>query len=66
MRLGVIADGERAKRLKNNGCLINGVDSEEIIAGRIGENHLINSVIKIASHKEDDGYCFNTEYSDTI
>lgn len=25
VRLGVIADGERAKRLKNNGCLINGV-----------------------------------------
>lgn len=112
VRLGVIADDERAKRLKNNGCLINGVtyhpevwtpqeaqnidflvvalkygalqtvldsietivgenttvmslmngvDSEEIIAGRIGEKHLINSVIKIASHKEDDGYCFNPE-----
>lgn len=112
VRLGVIAEGERAKRLKNNGCLINGViyhpevwtpqeaqnidflvvalkygalqtaldsietivgenttvmslmngvDSEEIIAERIGEKHLINSVIKIASHKEDDGYHFNPE-----
>ena len=112
VRLGVIAEGARAKRLKNNGCLINGViyhpeiwtpqeaknvdflvvalkygaltealdsietitgenttvmslmngvDSEEIIAARIGEEHLINSVIKIASHKADNGYCFNPE-----
>lgn len=112
VRLGVIAEGERAKRLKNNGSLINGVtyhpevwtpqeaqnidflvvalkygalktaldsietivgenttvmslmngvDSEEIIAERVGEKHLINSVIKIASHKEDDGYHFNPE-----
>ena len=41
--------------------LMNGVDSEEIIAERVGEKHLINSVIKIASHKEDDGYHFNPE-----
>ena len=112
VRLGVIVEGERAKRLKNNGSLINGVtyhpevwtpqeaqnidflvvalkygalktaldsietivgenttvmslmngvDSEEIIAERVGEKHLINSVIKIASHKEDDGYHFNPE-----
>lgn len=112
VRLGVIAEGGRAKRLKNNGCLINGVtyhpevwtpqeaknidflvvalkygalpetldsietivgenttvmslmngvDSEEIIAERIGEKYLINSVIKIASHKEGNGYYFNPE-----
>lgn len=105
IRLGVIASGERAKRLKNKGCkindtvyhpevwtpeeahgvdflivslkygalpgaldditavtgentvimsLMNGVDSEEIIAEKAGAEHLLHAVIKVASHKEND------------
>lgn len=112
IRLGVIAEGERAKRLKQNGCkinqvvyrpevwtaeeahgvdllivslkygalsgaletiqtvtgentvvmsLMNGVDSEEIIAEKIGASHLLHAVIKVASHKEKDGYCFDPD-----
>ncbi len=41
--------------------LMNGVDSEEIIAEKVGAEHLIHSVIKVASHKEGDGYVFNPE-----
>lgn len=41
--------------------LMNGVDSEEIIAEAIGASHMIYSVIKVASHKEDDGYYFVPE-----
>lgn len=112
IRLGVIASGERAKRLKNKECkindtvyrpevwtpeeahgvdflivslkygalpgaldditavtgentvimsLMNGVDSEEIIAEKVGAEHLLHAVIKVASHKENDGYVFNPE-----
>ncbi len=112
IRLGVIASGERAKRLKNKGCkindtvyhpevwtpeeahgvdflivslkygalpgaldditavtgentvimsLMNGVDSEEIIAEKVDAEHLLHAVIKVASHKENDGYVFNPE-----
>lgn len=112
IRLGVIASGERAKRLKNKGCkindtvyhpevwtpeeahgvdflivslkygalpgaldnitavtgentvimsLMNGVGSEEIIAEKVGAEHLLHAVIKVASHKENDGYVFNPE-----
>lgn len=107
IELGVIAEGERAERLKQNGCtingkiyhpevwnpgetdavdllivalkygslsaalesiqkattentvimsLMNGVDSEEIIAEKVGVEHLLPAVIKVASHKEEDGY----------
>lgn len=106
LRLGVIAEGARAERMKQ-GCLINdvtyhpevwtpeeahdvdllvvalkygalfdalesiqkitgehttvmslmnGVDSEEIIASKVGESHVLPALIKIASHKE--GNCF--------
>lgn len=41
--------------------LINGVDSEDIIAEAVGASHMIYSVIKVASHKEDDGYYFIPE-----
>ena len=111
IRLGVIAEGERAERLKK-GCIINGVtyhpevwtlqeakgtdlllvalkygalqgalesirtitgehttvmslmngvDSEEIIAKEIGAAHILHALIKVASHKEGHGYCFNPE-----
>lgn len=39
--------------------LLNGVDSEEIIAGRIGEEHLIYSLIKIASHRSGQSIVFD-------
>lgn len=39
--------------------LMNGVDSEEIIAAKIGAEHVLPSLIKVASHKEADGYHFN-------
>lgn len=112
IRLGVIAEGERAERLKRDGCLINGteyrpevwspqeaedidllivslkygslegalesietvvgehttvmslmngVDSEERIAERAGEDKVIHSLIKVASHREGRGYVFNPE-----
>ena len=41
--------------------LMNGVDSEEIIAAKIGAEHVLPSLIKVASHKEADGYHFNPE-----
>lgn len=39
--------------------LLNGVDSEEIIASRIGEEHLLYSVIKIASERKGNVIRFN-------
>lgn len=41
--------------------LMNGVDSEEIIAEKVGAEHLLHAVIKVASHKENDGYVFSPE-----
>lgn len=111
IRLGIIAKGERAQRLKK-GCVINdvtyhpevwtpqeaagvdllivalkygmlsdaledirtvtgentivmslmnGVDSEEIISNEIDASHVLYSLIKVASHKEGNGYYFNPE-----
>lgn len=108
----MIAEGERAGRLKENGCLINGqvyrpevwtpkeahgadllivslkygalpgaldsiaqvvgehtivmslmngVDSEEIIAQKVNPDNILHALIKVASHKEENGYCFNPE-----
>lgn len=112
IRLGVIAEGERADRLKMGGCrindevyrpevwspqeaedvdllivslkygslpealesiktivgehttvmsLMNGVDSEELIAEQVGDDRVLRSLIKVASHKEENGYYFNPE-----
>ena len=112
IRLGVIAEGDRARRLKESGCaingavyrpeiwtpqeaqgvdllvvalkygslpgalesiktavssntvvmsLMNGVDSEELIAAQIGAEHLLYSFIKVTSHKEADGYHFDPD-----
>ena len=112
LSLGVIAEGERAGRLKENGWLINGqvyrpevwtpkeahgadllivslkygalpgaldsiaqavgehtivmslmngVDSEEIIAQKVNPDNILHALIKVASHKEENGYCFNPE-----
>ena len=41
--------------------LMNGVDSEELIAAEIGAPHLLYSLIKVASHREGSGYCFDPE-----
>ena len=41
--------------------LMNGVDSEEIITGEIGESRVLYSLIKVASHREGDGYHFDPE-----
>ena len=112
IRLGVIAEGDRARRLNESGCaingavyrpkvwtpqeaqgvdllvvalkygslpgalesiktavgsntvvmsLMNGVDSEELIAAQVGAEHLLYSFIKVASHKEADGYHFDPD-----
>lgn len=112
IRLGVVAEGERADRLKKGGCrindevyrpevwspqeaedvdllivslkygslpealesiktivgehttvmsLMNGVDSEELIAEQVGDDRVLRSLIKVASHKEENGYYFNPE-----
>lgn len=112
IELGVVAEGERAKRLKEKGCtinhtvyhphvwtpqeaygvdllvvslkygalpgalesireavgentivmsLMNGVDSEEMISTVIPKANIMYSLIKVASHKEEDGYCFDPE-----
>ena len=41
--------------------LMNGVDSEEIIAEKIDSSHILYSLIKVASHREGEGYFFNPE-----
>ena len=41
--------------------LMNGVDSEELIAAEVGAEHLLYSLIKVASHREGSGYCFDPE-----
>lgn len=41
--------------------LMNGVDSEEIIAEKIDKSHILYSFIKIASQKKEDGFHFNPE-----
>ena len=112
IRLGLVAQGDRAKRLQEQGCtinrvvyrpevwtpaearqadlliialkygnlpgalddiaaavgpntivmsLMNGVDSEEVIAARIPRQQILYSLIKVASHKEADGFHFDPE-----
>ncbi len=41
--------------------LMNGVDSEELIAAKVGPEHLLYSLIKVASHQEGCGYRFDPE-----
>ena len=41
--------------------LMNGVDSEEFIAARVGGEHLLYSLIKVASHRESDGFHFDPD-----
>ena len=111
VKLGVVAEGERAERLKK-GCVINhetyhpqvwtpqeahdadllvislkygalrgaledirtivgehttvmslmnGVDSEELIAEKVDKSHILYALMKIASRREGDGYWFNPD-----
>lgn len=41
--------------------LMNGVDSEQIIGNQFGMQHMVYSLIKVASHKEGLGYVFDPE-----
>ena len=41
--------------------LMNGVDSEEIIAKEIGMSNIVHSLIKVASRRDGEGYRFNPE-----
>lgn len=41
--------------------LMNGIGSEELIAGKIGRERIIYSLIKVASHGENGGYRFDPE-----
>ena len=112
LQLGVVAEGSRAERLRQNGCtingqvyhpqvwtpqqahgvdllivalkygalpgaldsirtivsertvvmsLMNGVDSEELIAAQIGAAHVLPALIKVASHRTEDGVRFDPE-----
>ena len=112
IRFGIIAEGSRAARLRDEGCsinnvtyhpqvwspqeakgvdlliialkygalpgalasireavgpnttvmsLMNGVDSEELIAAQIGAAHVLPALIKVASHRTGDGVRFDPE-----
>lgn len=112
LQLGVVAEGSRAERLRQNGCtingqvyhpqvwtpqqahgvdllivalkygalpgaldsirtvvsehtvvmsLMNGVDSEDLIAAQIGAAHVLSALIKVASHRTEDGVRFDPE-----
>lgn len=41
--------------------LMNGVDSEELIAAQIGAAHVLPALIKVASHRTEDGVRFDPE-----
>ena len=46
--------------------MLNGADSEEIIADMVGGEHVLHSVILIASRRTDDEIIFDTGYDTTI
>ncbi len=46
--------------------MLNGADSEEIIADEVGAEHVLHSIILIASRKENDGIVFDTSYNTTV
>ena len=42
--------------------LMNGVDlAEDGLQRKSDKSHILYALIKVASHKEGDGYCFNPE-----
>lgn len=40
---------------------MNGVDSEELIAAQVGAAHVLPALIKVASHRTEDGVRFDPE-----
>lgn len=46
--------------------MLNGADSEEIIAEVIGKEHVLHSVIVISSRRHDGGVTFDPEYGATV
>ena len=46
--------------------MLNGADSEEVIAAAVGEEHVVHSIIMIASRRTDDGIIFDTTYNTTV
>ena len=46
--------------------MLNGADSEEIIADTIGSEHVLHSIIMIASRRFDDEIVFDTSYNTTV
>ena len=41
--------------------LMNGVDSEEIIGAAVGDSHVLPALIKVASHRTEDGVFFDPD-----
>lgn len=41
--------------------LMNGVDSEEIIGAAVGDTHVLPALIKVASHRTEDGVFFDPD-----
>ena len=46
--------------------MLNGADSEEVIADAIGKEHVLHSIILIASRRTEKEIVFDTEYNTTI
>ena len=46
--------------------MLNGADSEEVIADEIGREHVLHSIIMIASRRADGEVVFDTEYNTTV
>lgn len=46
--------------------MLNGGDSEEIIADAVGAEHVLHSIIMIASRRADGEVVFDTEYNTTV
>ena len=46
--------------------MLNGADSEEVIADAIGSEHVLHSIILIASRRTEEGIVFDTNYNTTV
>ena len=46
--------------------MLNGADSEEVIADAIGREHVLHSIIMIASRRANDEVVFDTTYNTTV
>ena len=41
--------------------LMNGIDSEDVIGEAVGKSHVMPALIKVASRKTEQGFCFNPD-----